>query len=180
MRARIEKVGTIEDGLPIDWIFRGDGGSDQIGMQTFGGERPTEWGGWTLEELERIAEAHQEFRKNADSGTSDGYHTFDELYHFRMLYNAAFFNQLAWYYDEYGQGPRPVKSYRHADGEPCFGKENYFVVVAQLPEGQVSNHYHGKYWNLFQIDEVDRAPEWDGHTPIDAIDRMTKYLRRTA
>ena len=25
---------------------------------------------------------------------SDGFHTFDELYHYRMLYNAAFFNSL--------------------------------------------------------------------------------------
>lgn len=25
---------------------------------------------------------------------SDGFHTFDELYHYRMLYNAAFFNGL--------------------------------------------------------------------------------------
>lgn len=25
---------------------------------------------------------------------SDGFHSFDELYHYRMLYNAAFFNSL--------------------------------------------------------------------------------------
>lgn len=27
---------------------------------------------------------------------SDGYHTFNELYRYRMLYNAAFFNELAY------------------------------------------------------------------------------------
>lgn len=30
---------------------------------------------------------------------SDGFHTFDELYHYRMLYNAAFFNSLEGKYD---------------------------------------------------------------------------------
>lgn len=56
---------------------------------------------------------------------SDGFHTFDELYHYRMLYNAAFFNSLEGKYEVH-------KSYRHADGELCFGGETvgvngYFV-----------------------------------------------------
>ncbi len=38
------------------------------------------------------------------------YHTFNELYRYRMLYNAAFFNELA-------KGDIKVcKSYRHYDG----------------------------------------------------------------
>lgn len=32
------------------------------------------------------------------------------------------------------------KSYRHADGELCFGG-GWFIVMANLPTGQVSNHY---------------------------------------
>lgn len=45
---------------------------------------------------------------------SDGYHTFNELYRYRMLYNAAFFNELA-------KGDIKVcKSYRHYDGQECF------------------------------------------------------------
>lgn len=56
---------------------------------------------------------------------SDGFHTFDELYHYRMLYNAAFFNSLEGKYDVH-------KSYRHADGELCFGG-GWFIVVANLP-----------------------------------------------
>lgn len=59
---------------------------------------------------------------------SDGFHSFDELYHYRMLYNAAFFNSL--------EGKCEVhKSYRHADGELCFGG-GWFVVMANLPTGQ--------------------------------------------
>lgn len=47
---------------------------------------------------------------------SDGFHSFDELYHYRMLYNAAFFNSLEGKYEVH-------KSYRHSDGELCFAVE---------------------------------------------------------
>lgn len=110
---------------------------------------------------------------------SDGYHTFNELYEFRMLYNAAFFNDLAYLYDEYGVGPRPIKSKLHSDGEPCFGG-GWFVVVVTLPTGQISNHYEMKDWHLFQIDEVDKAPEWDGHTSQDVSKRLRAYLEKTS
>lgn len=53
---------------------------------------------------------------------SDGFHTFDELYHYRMLYNAAFFNSLEGKYEVH-------KSYRHADGELCFGGGWFIVMV---------------------------------------------------
>lgn len=53
---------------------------------------------------------------------SDGFHSFDELYHYRMLYNAAFFNSLEGKYEVH-------KSYRHADGELCFGG-GWFIVMA--------------------------------------------------
>lgn len=56
-------------------------------------------------------------KKPVDVGeVSDGYHTFNELYRYRMLYNAAFFNLLA----RSGQ-VEVCKSRRHSDGEKCFG-----------------------------------------------------------
>lgn len=106
--------------------------------------------------------------------TSDGYHTFNELYEFRMLYNATLFNEWA------KQGLYDVHmSYRHADGELCFGKEDYFVVVAQLPTGQISNHYKGIYAGLFKLPVRERAVGWDGHTPRDVVARLTAFLGRT-
>lgn len=113
-----------------------------------------------------------------DKNTSDGYHTFAELYRYRMLYNAAFFNEL------YATGLITVgtnnhnlhKSWKHADGEPCFGKENYFVVVAELPDGQISNHYKGEHWDLFQIPERDKAALYDGHTPEQAAQRLESFI----
>src|SRR5688572_17729459 len=73
--------------------------------------------------------------------TSDGYHTFDELYKFRMLYNAVLFN--AWGIE----GENDVhKSWYHSDGELAFGG-GWFIVVAELPTGQISQHYEEKYWD---------------------------------
>ena len=98
---------------------------------------------------------------------SDGYHTFNELYYYRMLYNAAFFNMLPkeWVH----------KSKKHHDGEDCFGG-GWFIVMANLPTGQISNHYELKNWDLFQIPEKEVADKWDGHTPQEAADRLHKYL----
>lgn len=109
--------------------------------------------------------------KDDTDDVSDGYHTFGELYQYRMLYHAAFVNALA------QPGPiEVVKSWRHSDGKPCFEKENYFVIVAQLPTGQITNHYKGEHWDLFHVPEVDRAPEYDGHTPQEAAQRLQDFL----
>ena len=97
---------------------------------------------------------------------SDGYHTFDELYDYRMAYNAALFNEYAL------NGKYDVhKSLRHADGELCFGG-GWFVVVAELPTGQITNHYPMKDWEQFQIPEREKASEWDGHSPEAALNRL--------
>lgn len=98
---------------------------------------------------------------------SDGYHTFNELYYYRMLYNAAFFNTLPkeWVH----------KSKKHYDGKECFDG-GWFIVMANLPTGQISNHYELKDWDLFQIPEKETADEWDGHTPQEAAERLHKYL----
>lgn len=100
---------------------------------------------------------------------SDGYHTFDELYEFRKLYNAALFNQWA------ALGMYGVhKSTHHHDGEPCFGG-GWFIVVAVLPGGQISNHYKLEDWDLFQVPEsaIARLP-YDGHSGKDVLDRLKR------
>jgi hypothetical protein len=103
-----------------------------------------------------------------DENTSDGYHTFKELYEFRLLYNAAFFNLLP-------NTMNAVKSWKHSDGKLAFGG-GWFVVTAQLPTGQITNHYEEKDWDLFNISEVEAAPEWDGHSAKDVATRLRAYL----
>lgn len=102
----------------------------------------------------------------AEERTGDEYHTLDELYEYRMLYNALAVSEWA----DSDRFP-VVKSWNHSDGKPCFGG-GWFIVVATLPAGQVSNHYKAEHWDLFQCPEVDLPPEYDGHTPRDAADRM--------
>ena len=98
---------------------------------------------------------------------SDGYHTFNELYEFRKTYNAALFNEWA------SQGKYYVhKSIKHFEGDECFGG-GWFIVVAVLPEGQISNHYEMKDWDLFQVPATDKALfEFDGHTASDVLERL--------
>ena len=98
---------------------------------------------------------------------SDGYHTFDELYEFRKVYNAALFNEWA------KTGKYSVhKSIKHYEGDECFGGD-WFIVVAVLPEGQISNHYKMKDWELFKIPSFGRALyEFDGHNSEDVLSRL--------
>lgn len=103
--------------------------------------------------------------------TSDGYHTFAELYHYRMLYNALLFNEWAraGLYDVH-------KAVRHADGGVIFGGR-WFVVYAQLPTGQISNHYEiAADWYKFRVPIRNTGAEWDGHTSQQAAERLAAML----
>lgn len=108
-----------------------------------------------------------------DGSTSDGHHTFDELYEYRKVYNAAFFNML------FVSGKYEVqKSERHSDGELCFGG-GWFIVVADLPTGQISNHYRLGDWGLFKIPSVKKCTViYDGHTPESALNRLQEFILR--
>lgn len=103
------------------------------------------------------------------SDMSDGFHTFKEYETFKTLYNAAFFNCIVGKY-------RVCKSIYHDDGKKPFNG-GYFVVYAELPTGQISNHYELKYWYLFNIPIVNKAPKWDGHTSFDVMNRMLGFVQ---
>lgn len=115
---------------------------------------------------------YQEESIKEDKGNiSDGYHSFNELYEYRLLYNASMFNELA------KQGLYDVhKSRLHSDGEYPFGDSNWFIVMAELPTGQISNHYEMKDWDLFQIPIKEKANPYDGHTPQDVAKRLRDFL----
>ena len=99
---------------------------------------------------------------NDDKGEiSDGYHTFNELYDHRAKLFSVICNMnplIAW------------KSKKHSDGSMYDGM---FIVGINTPEGPATYHYYiDKYWDLFKVKELDYAPEWDGHTSEDAINRI--------
>ena len=92
---------------------------------------------------------------------SDGYHTFNELYHHRAVLFSTICNarpDLAW------------KSKLHDTGDMY---EGMFIVGIETKEGQATYHYDiDPYWDMFNVPVLDRAPVWDGHTPQQAIDRI--------
>ena len=93
------------------------------------------------------------------------------------IYNAALFNEWArlWRIGEDDEVNFDVhKSWKHHDGELCFGG-GWFIVSAMLPTGLISNHYKAEDWDLFKIPEVEKALyEFDGHTSEDVLNRLKK------
>ena len=97
---------------------------------------------------------------------SDGYHTFNELYHHR----AILFSVICNCYKE-----KCWKSLLHEDGQMYDG---LFIVGIETPEGTATYHYDiHPYWNLFDVKILPKAPSWDGHTPDDAINRIKSLLK---
>lgn len=92
---------------------------------------------------------------------SDGYHTFNELYHHRAILFSIICNMMpekAW------------KSKLHDTGDMYDGM---FIVGIETEQGQATYHYDIEpYWNMFKVKELDKAPKWDGHTPSEAIQRI--------
>jgi hypothetical protein len=98
----------------------------------------------------------------------DEYHTMDELYEYRMVYNAW----AAMYFADQGLA---IKSWNHHDGELCFGG-GWFIVCLYTLDGWVTNHYEAKHWDLFNVPIEETAPEWDGHTPAEGLARLRNAL----
>ena len=88
--------------------------------------------------------------------TSDGYHTFNELYEHRTALFAALCNTY---------NDRSWKSFKHADGSMYDGM---FIAGIETPKGQYTYHCDEEYLYMFAMTrEVPNAPEWDGHKPSD-------------
>ena len=99
---------------------------------------------------------------------SDGYHTFNELYHHRALLFASIcltsMKHFAW------------KSLQHSDPNDKM-YDGMFIVGVTTPFGQATYHYNiDPYWEIFKdVPELERAPVYDGHTPSEAIERIYRF-----
>lgn len=94
---------------------------------------------------------------------SDGYHTFEELYEHRcfLWIKLCQYHGYAW------------RSMRHSDGSIW---EGWFILGLETKKGkQITYHLPMKYWHLAQYAHtLEVAPEYDGHTPYDVIQRLWK------
>jgi hypothetical protein len=128
-------------------------------------------GCWDRSELAKYYELEHEKRlvvlpETGIGDLSDGYHTFNELYHHRAILFSVICNEhpdISW------------KSKLHHDGTMFDGM---FIVGMNTPEGQATYHYDiNPYWDMFRVRELEKAPEWDGHTSEQAIERIAGLTR---
>lgn len=119
----------------------------------------------TLYEKEFVLSAvrNELTRRNTPGEISDGYHTFKELYDHRCTLFAlicADHQDIAW------------KSLKHHDGTMY---DDMFVCGIITPYGQVNYHMNVEpYWNMIHAQELPAAPDWDGHTPKMALERIAQ------
>lgn len=97
--------------------------------------------------------------KNKENIT-DGYHSFKELYGHRH----ALFIALAESHPE-----KSWKALKHNDGSIWYG---WFIAGIELPTGMITYHLPKQYWYLLNVNELDTAPPWDGHSSKDVIMRL--------
>jgi hypothetical protein len=106
---------------------------------------------------------------------SDGYHTFEELYAHRII----LYITLARWVDNMVQmesiNPHPSykvwKSRVHSDGTSWNG---WFIMGIGTERGQqITYHLPEKYWeDTAFAKELSFAPEFDGHTSEDVLNRI--------
>ncbi len=111
----------------------------------------------------------------------DGYHTFEELYDHRVVLFITLCRTLARESEEafergllrdlYYRNGNIWRSKKHSDGTMFDGM--FIMGIRTDPGYQMTYHLPLKFW-----DETDfamtlkKAPEWDGHTPDEVLDRM--------
>lgn len=102
---------------------------------------------------------------------SDGYHTIDELYDHRNALFIALCRQFARFSV---QSYLPWRSLKHSDGSDSFG--GWFLLGIGKDKGdQITYHVPMMYWNQTSFCEtLEQAPEWDGHTSNDVLERISK------
>lgn len=99
----------------------------------------------------------------------DGFHTFEELYEHRHALFKSLCRLVHKYEDE--EDTRVWKSKYHSDGTNYDG---WFILGINKEKGyQITYHLPEKYWDeMFNIQTLEQAPEFDGHSSEDVIKRI--------
>lgn len=105
---------------------------------------------------------------------SDGYHTMDELYDHRIvLFITLCRTYLRYRINQMGihANGEVWRSKLHSDGSSF---EGWFILGIKQKKGdQMTYHLPMSYWDRTEFAEtLENAPEWDGHTPADVLERL--------
>lgn len=102
---------------------------------------------------------------------SDGYHTMDELYEHRITLFLALCQHRRRLFEEVGGDTQIWRSEQHSDGSSFDG---WFILGIGTKKGeQITYHLPNIKWDEVSFAEtLERAPEWDGHTSADVIERL--------
>jgi hypothetical protein len=104
---------------------------------------------------------------------SDGYHTFGELYEHRIRLFIALCKEHAYYHDNKETQSKVVWcAKKHSDGTEMLG---WFILGMGKEKGQqITYHLPNSYWDEVSqfAYQLNQAPEWDGHTSKDVIERL--------
>lgn len=108
-----------------------------------------------------------ETKQQPDVGeTSDGYHTFNELYEHRALL------YIAWLTSD------------GCPGNPYLVKDHYpdwDLLGCFIGGRQISYHIPVKHRHLYENcveDLTENPPEFDGHTSSDVLERITEWIKQ--
>lgn len=107
---------------------------------------------------------------------SDGYHTFGELYEHRIELFIAICRivaEVTLVLPRAQEVPPVWKSLKQSNGEEF---EGWFLLGMGTEKGtQITYHLPFSKWQECKFAKtVDCAPDWDGHTSADVLERLKK------
>lgn len=132
--------------------------------------------------LEQINSLRAELAYDRVGDISDGYHTFNELYKHRIelfitvcrLVRTLYVLEETYPFNgPYPKDTYPVwKSRTHSDGSVWNGW--FLLGINYTPGTQMTYHLPDSYWDLCPFEELDKAPDFDGHTSEDVLERLKR------
>lgn len=122
-----------------------------------------------MHNIDEINSFIQEYKQEGNSvkEISDGHHTFEELYHHRILLFATICNlnqDVSW-----------KSKKHHPEDDQMFNGS--FIAGINTPLGEATYHIKLKYWNIFNIKEIEHSPKFTGYTPEESIQRILSLTK---
>lgn len=108
-----------------------------------------------------------------DLSVFDGYHTFEELYDHRIALFIALCRTFWEWHEAEGLSIIPCVWRSKVNGDGTTWDGWFIMGIGKEAGKQITYHLPLERWNETDFaDTLDKAPDWDGHTPQDVLDRL--------